>query len=131
LSADDAVKLEAELLRNPGNLTIRIRLLSYYTQWMISPAARTRHLLWLIEHHPDSDIFQLRTVATSIFPDYSGLNSPDLERTRILWLQQAERYATNSRVLANAAGSLAAADGPAALELIRRARRCLRIRALL
>jgi len=123
LNADSAAELEAELVRNPENLTVRIRLLSYYTQWLISPDARTRHLLWLIEHHPDSDIFQLRTVATSILPDYSGLNSPDIERARALWLQQAERYATNSRVLANAAGSLAEVDGPAALELIRRAHR--------
>jgi beta-lactamase regulating signal transducer with metallopeptidase domain len=123
LNADSAAHLEAELIRNPDNLTARIRLLSYYTQWMVSPDARTGHLLWLIQNHPDSDIFQLRTVATSIIPDYSGLNSPDIERTRALWLQQAERYATNPRVLANAAGSFAEVDGPAAFELIRRARR--------
>jgi hypothetical protein len=123
LNADGAAKLEAELFRNPEDLAIRIRLLSYYTQWLISPDARTRHLLWLIGHHPDSDIFQLRTVATSIVPDYSGFSSPDIERARALWLQQAERYATNSRVLANAASSLAEVDGPAALELIRRAHR--------
>jgi len=123
LNAARAAELEAELSRNPENLTIRIHLLSYYTQWMISPDARTRHLLWLIEHHPDSDVFQLRSVATSILPDYSGLNSPDIERARALWLQQAERYATNSRVLGNAAGSLAEVAGPAALELIRRAHR--------
>jgi len=123
LNADSAAQLEAELIRNPENLTARIRLLSYYTQWIVSPDARTGHLLWLIEHHPDSDIFQLRTVATSIIPDYSGLNSPDIERSRALWLQQAERYAANSRVLANAASSLVEVDGPAAFELIWRAHR--------
>lgn len=119
LTATEAAKLESELERDPENLSARIRLLSYYTQHIISPELRSKHLLWLIEHHPDSDVFQLRTVATGVLPDYSGAEPPEVERARALWRRQAERYATNTRVLANAAGAL---GGPVALELVRRAR---------
>jgi len=57
---------------------------------MVQPDLRSNHLLWLIEHHPDSDVFRLSTVVTAMAPDYSGVNSPNIERARALWLRQAE-----------------------------------------
>jgi hypothetical protein len=122
LTSDSAAKLEAEVERDPENLAARIRLLSYYTQYIVMPELRSKHLLWLIEHHPDSDIFQLNEVVTAIVPDYSGVKSPDIEKARALWLQQAQRYASNAKVLANAVTVLGADDGNIRLELLKRLR---------
>jgi len=122
LTSDGASKLESDVEGDPENLAARIRLLSYYTQYVVLPELRSNHLLWLIEHHPDSDVFQLRTIVTAMVPDYAGVNSPNIERARALWLQQAERYATNAKVLANAATVLAASDGKIAFELLKRLR---------
>ena len=52
LTSDGAAKLESDLKRDPENLAARIRLLSYYTQYMALPELRSKHLLWLIEHPP-------------------------------------------------------------------------------
>jgi len=122
LTPDEAAKLESEVGRDPENVAARIRLLSHYTQYMVLSELRSKHLLWLIEHHPDSDVFQLSTPVTAMAPDYSGVNSPDIERARILWLEQAERYATNTKVLANAATVFGASDGRIAFELLKRLR---------
>jgi len=122
LTPDEAAKLESEVGRDPENVAARIRLLSHYTQYMVLSELRSKHLLWLIEHHPDSDVFQLSTPVTAMAPDYSGVNSRDIERARILWLEQAERYATNTKVLANAATVFGASDGRIAFELLKRLR---------
>src|SRR5262245_3872742 len=116
---DEARKLEEQLAAQPDNLPFRIRLLSYYTQYMISKP-RTTHLLWMIEHHPDADVFRLGSEITSALQDWTGLNPPvESERARTLWLQQAERFPSNTKVLANAALAL---GGTTAFELVKRAR---------
>jgi hypothetical protein len=116
---DEAMQLEAQLAAEPENLPRRIRLLSYYTQYMISKP-RTTHLLWMIEHHPDADVFRLGSEITSALQDWTGLNPPvESERARTLWLQQTERFPLNTKVLANAALAL---RGTTALELVKRAR---------
>jgi len=121
-SPADAAALESELERNPENLSARIRLVSYYTQYMIRADQRTAHLHWLIEHHPDCDIFRLGSVVTSALSDYTGLNTPgDAEHAKALWLRQTERFATNPVVLTNAANAFAGNDSHLALELIKRA----------
>jgi hypothetical protein len=122
LTSASAAKLEADVERDPENLNAHIRLLSYYTQYIVEPELRSKHLLWLIERHPDSDVFQLNTVVTAVAPDYSGVDSPNIERARALWLQQAERFSTNAKVLANAATVLASSDSRIAFELLQRLR---------
>ena len=122
INPTDAAALESELERNPENLSARIRLVSYYTQYMVLFNQRTTHLHWLIEHHPDCDIFQLGSVVTSVFSDYTGLNTPgDAEHAKALWLRQTERFATNPAVLTNAANAFAGSDSRLALEFIKRA----------
>jgi hypothetical protein len=123
LTTAEAVSLESELQQDPENLSARIRLISHYTQRMVQPERRTAHLLWLIEHHPDLDVFQTGHHVTSVSADYTGLNSPDnVERARILWLHQTERFATNPNVLANAATAFAGTDPVLAVEFVQRAR---------
>jgi hypothetical protein len=122
LTAGEAAKLEQHVERDPEDLKARIRLLSYYTQYIVQPELRSKHLLWLVERHPDSDVFQLGTIVTSMAPDYSGVNSANIERARALWLQQTERYPANTRVLANAATVFSTADSRVAFELVKRVR---------
>jgi len=102
-SADDAKRLEAQLAA--------------------IPEPRATHLFWLIENHPEADIFRNPSVLTSTAPDWSGLNSPvNGERARALWLKQSERFATNTKVLANAAQAFIQIDSRTSLGLVRRAR---------
>jgi hypothetical protein len=119
---EEALKLEAQLAADPENLAIRTRLLSYYSQYMISEP-RTKHLMWLIEHHPEADLFTMNTVLTSAMVDWTGMNTGEnAERARNLWMQHEERFPTNSRVLVNAALAVRGADSRISLELVKRAR---------
>src|SRR5437667_2113322 len=71
LSAAAAQELEAQLEKNPEDLAARAKLLGYYWyQWMrpgevVAKAARRRHILWLIEHHPESPVIGLEEAALS------------------------------------------------------------------
>src|SRR5882724_2512591 len=62
LSRAAAQELETQIEKNPEDLTARAKLLGYYWyQWMqpgeaATKAARRRHVLWLIEHHPESAV---------------------------------------------------------------------------
>jgi beta-lactamase regulating signal transducer with metallopeptidase domain len=123
LTPVEAKRIEAELELDSEDLSKRIRLVSYYTQHMVNAEQRAAHLFWLIEHHPDSDVFRIRSEVTSALSDYTGLNSPaNADRAEALWLRQADRFATNPMVLSNAATALAGADGQRAFELIKRVR---------
>jgi hypothetical protein len=87
---------------------------------MVNADRRTACLLWLIEHHPDSDVFQIGSLVTSAFSNWTGLNSAaDSERAKSLWTQQVDRFATNPMVLSNAATVFGGRRG---LELIKRLR---------
>jgi beta-lactamase regulating signal transducer with metallopeptidase domain len=122
VTPDEAAKLEAQLAADPDNLDVRALLLSYYTQQMIR-SPRDAHLLWLIAHHPEADIFRLGSELTSLSPGYPALNTlAQQEQARTLWLQQAERFPRDTRVLANAALALKGVDGRSSVNLLRRAR---------
>src|SRR4029079_17844731 len=60
-----AQELEAELAGNPENLPVRLRLISYYGQNLIDDA-RVRHLLWMIQYHPEAEAFQYASVMMRI-----------------------------------------------------------------
>jgi len=98
LKPDEVVKLESQLASNPQNLDARRKLLSYYTQQVIAEP-RATYLLWLIEHHPDADLFRLGSLVTQTFANYTGLNTPQTEeRARTLWLNHVERFPMNTRI---------------------------------
>jgi len=83
--------LETQLESNPEDLAVRAKLLGfYYYQWMRpgeaeSKAARRRHILWLIEHHPESAVTGLGEAGL----DEDGTSMADSEgyrEARKLWL---------------------------------------------
>jgi beta-lactamase regulating signal transducer with metallopeptidase domain len=122
VTPDEAVKLESQLQKNPENVPIRVRLLSYYTQYMIAEP-RTTHLLWMIEHHPEADVFRLGSVVTGAGTNWTGLNTPvNAERARQLWLQQAGGASSDPVILSHAALALYEMDPRIALTFVRQLR---------
>ena len=118
----EAAQFESELMRDPAKVSLRTRLLSYYYQYRISEP-RLRHIEWLIQNHPDADLFLTASDITAMYPNWTGLNkAADYQRARVLWLRQTERFPANAKVLANAAMALAGADSEVSLGLVKRAR---------
>jgi len=78
----DAEKLEAELDSHPDDVNIRVQLLRYYTQQGMSrqppsqvKALRRKHILWLIQHHPENSVLG----ENSALMDIAGYPSADPE----------------------------------------------------
>jgi hypothetical protein len=118
----EAAQFEFELVRDPKNLALRIRLLSYYYQHMIAEP-RLRHVVWLIENRPDADVFLAASDITAMSPNWTGLNqAAGYQQVKALWLRQAERPPVTAKVFANAAAALSGADAEVSLELVKRAR---------
>src|SRR5262249_18531268 len=84
-------------------------------------AARRRHILWLIEHHSESEI--LGTWCSRLSPLQSGhLSDPDgYTEAKALWLAQTTASATKPKGLANAADFLEVADKALSEKLLLRA----------
>jgi hypothetical protein len=108
LGRDAAQELEAQLEKNPEDLAARAKLIGYYYyQWMqpgeaATKAARRKHILWLIEHHPDSPILNLAEVA--IEDVGNSLADPEgFKQARQLWLSQMETRKTDAPMLGNMA----------------------------
>src|SRR5260370_17919444 len=104
LSRSAAQELEAQLEKNPEDLTARAKLLGYYWyQWMqpgeaATKAARHRHILWLIEHHPDSPVTGLEEAA--IAETGNALLDPEgYQQARRLGLSLMEAKKDNPAVL--------------------------------
>ena len=102
----EASRLESGLAGDPHNVAAGTSLISYYYQNMIAEP-RARHILWLIENHPEAQIFQLASDVTAMRPNWTQLNSDaDWDRARALWLRQVERFPNSALVLSNAAQAL-------------------------
>src|SRR6266436_980211 len=106
LSRGAAQELEAQLEKNPEDLTARAKLLGYYWyQWMqpgeaAAKAARRRHVLWLIEHHPESPVTGLEEAALS--ESGNSLVDPDgYQQAREKWLALREANPQNATLLGN------------------------------
>lgn len=115
----EAAQLESQLASHPQDVAARTRLISYYHQQMIA-APRARHILWLIENHPEAEVFLIASDITQMAPGWHGLNNAaDWEKARMLWLRGAEQFPSRPTVLANAAQALPAEDS---LRLMQRLR---------
>jgi hypothetical protein len=119
LSRGAAQELEAQLEKNPEDLTARAKLLGYYWyQWMqpgeaAAKAARRRHILWLIEHHPESPVTGLEEAAIS--EAGNALIDPEgYSQARKLWLSQIEAKKGNPYLLGNVAKFFQMSDKPLA-----------------
>jgi beta-lactamase regulating signal transducer with metallopeptidase domain len=85
-------------------------------------AKRRACILWLIEHHPESDLAGI--VEARLLPSAAGPFDDPLgyARAKRLWLTHANRPGASLAVLGNAAAFFEAADKPLAEEMLLRAR---------
>jgi hypothetical protein len=129
LTKVEAEALEAALASNPDDLATRTKLLGFYFRSAVrvygpeaTIAARRRHILWLIEHHPGSEVSQLAeaTIDTAghALADMNGYS----EAAR-LWTEQAQRHGNDPTVLGNAARFLQLSDKERAAALLKAAQR--------
>ena len=99
LPPTEIARMEAALLRNPHDLSTRARLMTHYFQHAVAQP-RVAHVLWIIEHHPDSKLAG-SPIASVTRSDLLNTRS-DYEAARLLWLKQIEVHARNAAVLGNA-----------------------------
>jgi TonB family protein len=116
MTADQARQIEQQLTRDPEDLTARTRLIAYYLMQAM-PDPWMLHVLWLIEHHPES--------AQAI--SYPTHNPPDIDpgkrqRVKSAWLQQADAHPQDAAVLGNVAEFIELEDPFAAAAMLKRAR---------
>lgn len=111
-------ELEARVLTNPSNLVARAGLVAYYyLPSLRSPEglqSYTSHVLYLIEHFPDSPLAGMVEAHPS-----SGTHERAWEEGKALWLRHVEEQPENSQILMNAA-EFFLIDGPEEAELMLR-----------
>jgi len=111
MTLEQASALEKTLEQNPEDMATRGRLLNFYTwtgkntqPWNDNVAARRRHALWLVEHHPDSPLVGRAVVTKETDPvGYSEL--------RKRWLAATAPADADEKVLTNAAWFFALPEG--------------------
>jgi hypothetical protein len=125
ITAKDAKALEEGLDKNPDNLTAREKLIRYYFEEMFTSKMpeleekREKHVLWLIEHHPESEL--AGSPEAGIMPmGFSG-STEGYQRGKQLWLQEVEKHPDNQQILRNAAQFLSLLDGKIGRGLLEKA----------
>jgi len=102
LSEEQAAELESRIKETPGDLEARSQLLGYYQMRAFkSPTARKArqaHVMWIIEHQPDSSL------ARSGFVDLNPhLDGEVYYKARDMWLATAKQRADDPAILGSAA----------------------------
>ncbi len=138
MTVEQVAALGRELATNPENETARQKLLEYYMMANVCAEGRKRGLrgppecndsvaqqgadpripliLWLIDHHPESELFG--DPAAWISPQGDDPNVYEDARNR--WLMQVNLHPKDARVLVNAVGALRDLRGK--IDLLKRAR---------
>jgi TonB family protein len=127
LPPQQASDLEDRLKTNPDDLDARMRLLGYYYFSGVRNAgadatrkARRRHVLWMIEHHPDAELMMLPVI--TIDPAGHALADPEgYDQAKKLWMQQADRHPDDVSILLRAAHFVRLSDKSLALQLLKQA----------
>jgi hypothetical protein len=104
LEAEDAAKLEAALAANPADFAARLRLMAYHQRGDRAARAedrakRVQYALWLIEHHPESEILHSPVSRFS----QGELTPAEYRRAASLWDAAAKAKAGDAAVQWNAA----------------------------
>src|ERR1017187_2424362 len=104
LEETDVVRLEQQLAANPDDFPTRPKLMAYEGRADRAPlqedrAKRVRHALWLIQHHPDSEL--LHSYVSGFSP--GELTPADYRRAVALWDAAARVKPGDAAVQWNAA----------------------------
>jgi tetratricopeptide (TPR) repeat protein len=129
LTKVEAEALEAALASNPDDLATRAKLLGFYFRGAVplygpgtTIAARRLHILWLIEHHPGSEVSQL-SEATIDAAGHVLADKDGYAEAAKLWTQQVQRSGNDAAVLGNAARFFQLSDKEQAAALLQGAQR--------
>jgi hypothetical protein len=117
ITAEQAAALEQKLAAHPEDETTRGTLVTYYIFHNMMDR-RIPLVLWLIDHHPESD---LAGMAGLLFPAVDGPNAYQDARNR--WLTQVNLHPNDARVLVNAANAGAGDSQQETIDLLKRARK--------
>jgi hypothetical protein len=128
ITKSDAEQLENLLAGDPENVAARAKLLGFYYRGalpLIGRAAvvenRRRHILWLIEHHPESEMTELAE-ATLDATGHGLADREGFERAAASWLEQTRLHAADAAVLRHAAKFFQLSDKERAIALLAQAR---------
>jgi len=102
LSAGEAAQAESDLVKSPGDSTIRVKLLGYYSKQKFrdkeANVRRITHIAWFVDNQPDNRLFSR---LGSILRESDGREAyADLKRRFMVRISRAE---VNSTELASAA----------------------------
>jgi len=119
LSVEDAQQLEETLKHKPDDLSIRAKLLGYYSsrhlrsEWIDGIAER--EVLWVIEHHPEARLAGLP------YAQFDANSNPSAYQAgAALWKQQVSVRTNEAPVLRNAANYFLLHDPALAEELLKK-----------
>ncbi|MDQ6760385.1 MAG: hypothetical protein M3Z32_11060, partial [Acidobacteriota bacterium] len=104
LEESDVARLEQQLAANPEDFPTRLKLMGYHQRTdragrQEDRTERVQHTLWLIEHHPDSELLHSPVSRFS----QGELTPADYRRATTLWDAAAKAEAGDAAVLWNAA----------------------------
>jgi len=128
LSQADAEKIEAALNQNPEDMGARVKLLGFYFRGQAMKVygrdatieARRRHILWLIEHHPESEATNLSEATI----DRAGHSLADVigyDQASALWMQEARLHKDSAVVLSHASRFFQLSNKERAISLLKQA----------
>jgi len=119
--------LENALKTTPDDLSARTRLVGYYFSSGLAAlgadatrAARRRHILWIIEHHPEAEV----TMLSEMTIDPAGHPLADADayaEGKKLWLAQVAAHKDDPRMLIHAARFFRLPERVLALDLLKQA----------
>ena len=120
MTLDQVAAVEAQVAKNPEDLDARGRLLTFYSSngqklmgWNAMVAARRSHLLYLIEHHPESDRIW--------WPMKQSLDPTGWAQARVLWMKHVEKPDVTSKILGRAAWFFRISEKAVAEQMLLRA----------
>ncbi len=117
--------LERGLVTKPDNPGARVQILQLLTDPNVNSGipfervieTRRRHILWLIEHHPEQSNNFLR--ATQLIPSRGTWADPEGYADSVrMWKERVSRANTSAEIIANVAIYLKATDRPAARAIL-------------
>jgi len=120
LSSQEVKKLEEKLEANPEDIISRTSVLGWYLQNRFSsePArkARQKHILWLIQNRPDTEIAGKPEAELDPI-----LDKEEYYEAKKLWLEQVDKHNKNTAVIGNASNFFLIHDRDIAEELLKKA----------
>jgi len=127
LSADQVSRLEESLIHDPNDLAARAQLLGYY--FAASPRlnpetvheARVRHILWLVQNQPESELAGMSEATIDPAGGGSLADRAGYEKVKALWLEEVKSHPDKVMVLVNAAWFFKLPDKAIAASLLTRA----------